>query len=376
MENRKSLIFITFVSFLLLPPFTFAYKPDTTHKGLTRDVLRFYENYYPNKLNEDEKVSIEKGAVEEDNGVRALNHFYDPVYNKGIALTSKDWADNTQAQAITSGSYLAGLGNATQGYFSSATDYSWDRAVYEYTYEDKKRGLESLGHILHLIEDATVPDHTRDDPHPDFVYHNLIDQESPYENFTGQFDTSNINFSKNLINEGLKPIFYSTLNEYFDKVASYSNNNFFSKDTIFDKKYNSPSIIFEKSEKLSDGVNHRFGYNNIDGKLVEIKKERNKSTGAIDVSYIFDDKDHLVVTSYWNLLSRQAVQNGAGVIKLFFDEVEKEKQTHALYDKNKSWLARAKDNVLNIFSSSSDAPQNQNIASAIEAVSANENVDS
>ena len=169
MENRKSLIFLTLVSFLLFPLFTFAYKPDTTHKGLTRDILKFYEYYYPSKFTEDEKISIEKGAVDEDSGVRALNHFYDPVYNKGIALTSKEWAGNTQAQAVTSGSYLAGLGNATRGYFSSATDYSWDRAIYEYAHGDKKRGLESLGNILHLIEDATVPDHTRDDPHPDFI---------------------------------------------------------------------------------------------------------------------------------------------------------------------------------------------------------------
>ena len=276
MENRKSLIFLTLVSFLFLPLFVSAYKPETTHKGLTNDIIKLYEYNYSSKFTEEEKNSIEKGAVDEDNGTRALNHFYDPVYNKGVALTSKDWAGNTQVQAVASGSYLAGLGNATQGYFSSATDYSWDRAIYEYAHGNKNRGLESLGHILHLIEDATVPDHTRDDPHPDFVYHNMLGQESPYENFTGQFDSSNISVSKNLINEGLRPVIYSTLGEYFDKVSNYSNNNFFSKDTIFDKKYSNPQILFEKSEKLSDGINHNFGYNSINSKLIEIKKKETK----------------------------------------------------------------------------------------------------
>lgn len=358
MENRKSLIFLTFVSFLFLPSFVSAYKPETTHKGLTRDILNFYEHFYPDIFSAEEKVSIEKGAVDEDNGTRVLNHFYDPVYNKGVALTSKDWAQNTRAQAVK-------IPNAAQSYFSSQTDYSWDRAIYEYTYGNKNRGLESLGHILHLIEDATVPDHTRDDPHPDFVFHNLLDQESPYENFTEQFNGSNINVSKSLINEGLKPILYSSLNDYFDKVASYSNNNFFSKDTIFDKKYSNPQILLEKSEKLSDGINHNFGYNDESSKLVEIKKERNKSTGIINVSYIFDDKDHLILTDYWNLLSRNAVLNGAGVVKLFFDEVEKEKQARVLYEKNKSWLARLKDK-LKRNNYLTDNP-NQNVASVIAA---------
>ena len=365
MENRKSLIFLTLVSFLFLPLFVSAYKPETTHKGLTNDIIKLYEYNYSSKFTEEEKNSIEKGAVDEDNGTRALNHFYDPVYNKGVALTSKDWAGNTQVQAVASGSYLAGLGNATQGYFSSATDYSWDRAIYEYAHGNKNRGLESLGHILHLIEDATVPDHTRDDPHPDFVYHNMLGQESPYENFTGQFDSSNISVSKNLINEGLRPVIYSTLGEYFDKVSNYSNNNFFSKDTIFDKKYSNPQILFEKSEKLSDGINHNFGYNSINSKLIEIKKERNKSTGVINISYVFDDKDNLILTDYWNLLSRSAVLNGAGVVKLFFDEVEKEKKTLALYNKNKSWFARLKDK-LKRSDFLADNP-NQNVASVILA---------
>ncbi|MEK7558459.1 MAG: hypothetical protein AAB507_01375, partial [Patescibacteria group bacterium] len=350
MENRKSLIFLAFAGLLFLPLFTFAYKPDTTHKGLTRDILKFYEHYYSNKFTEDEKVSIEKGAVDEDSGIRALNHFYDPVYNKGIALTSKDWAGDTQAQAVTSGSYLAQLGNATQGYFSSNTDYSWDRAIYEYAYGDKKRGLESLGHILHLIEDATVPDHTRDDPHPDFIYKDTFGQESPYENFTRQFDVSNISVSKNLINEGLKPILYSSLGEYFDNVANYSNNNFFSKDTIFENKYNQPQILFEKAQKLSDGLTHNFGFNKLGARLVEIESHPDLNTRTIKFTYLIKDNDYLILTDYWNLLSRHAVQNGAGVIKLFFDEVEKEKLTRVLYEKNKSWLARAKDNVLNFFS--------------------------
>ncbi|MEK7581948.1 MAG: hypothetical protein AAB488_01305, partial [Patescibacteria group bacterium] len=366
MENRKYLIFLLVFVFLFIPLFSFAYKPDTTHKGLTRDVIKLYEYYYSNRFTDSEKISIEKGAVDEDNGTRALNHFYDPVYNKGIVLTSKDWSQNTIAQKDWGGKGLATAGTYVGALFDSNTDYSWDRAIYEYLYGDKNRGLESLGHILHLIEDVTTPDHTRNDLHPDFVYQNTVDQESPYENFTNKFDISNINISKNLINEGLKPVIYLTLGEYFDRMAIYSNNNFFSKDTIFEKKYNQPQISFEKVQKLSDGNKYLFGFNKISNsseyKLVRIRRSFSFQNGTT-TDYYITDNDYSILTDYWNLLSRQAVLNGAGVIKLFFDEVEKEKQTHALYEKNKSWLARTKDSVLNIFSSSLDISKNQNLAS-------------
>jgi len=49
------------------------------------------------------------------------------------------------------------------------------------------------------------------------------------------------------------------LNNYFDDLATLTNNNFFSKDTIFDKKYIFPNYISEI--KLSE-ANWVFGFNN------------------------------------------------------------------------------------------------------------------
>ena len=43
---------------------------------------------------------------------------------------------------------------------------------------DKEKAMFALGHILHLIEDSSVPDHTRNDPHPN---------DSPYEKWTSKF---------------------------------------------------------------------------------------------------------------------------------------------------------------------------------------------
>lgn len=58
-----------------------------------------------------------------------------------------------------------------------------------------------------------------------------------------------------------------------------------------------------------------------------------------------EDIDDKILTDYWRLLSKQAVLHGAGMVKLFFDEVAKEKEAKALYAKNRSWVGRKIDGV-------------------------------
>ena len=94
----------------------------------------------------------------------------------------------------------------------------------------------ALGHVLHLMEDMGVPDHTRNDPHPN---------NSPYEKWTEQFTLVNpdSDFYTRIINK--KPIVLDNLNSYFDGLAAYSNNNFYSKDTIgIQSGYNLPEPKF------------------------------------------------------------------------------------------------------------------------------------
>src|SRR3989344_4117824 len=132
MENRK-FVGLLVLSFLL-PISALAYEADTTHRGLTADILRLYETFHPNEITSEQKILVEQGSVDEDEGLRALNHFYDPVRDKGVFnnLTAKDWATNTKAQR--NWDKLAWVWNS--GYtltplFVSPSDYSWDRNIYE-----------------------------------------------------------------------------------------------------------------------------------------------------------------------------------------------------------------------------------------------------
>jgi len=337
MENRKSIILCLLCFF---PFISLAYDGVSTHQALTQEAIKLFQVNYPqNTFPLVEILTIEKGSFQEDDPVsRCLNHFFDPIHNEGILFysSSKDWAQNTFSQ----NKFLDAF-NPFKGRFSSSIDYTWERGIYDYVHGNKNRGLEALGHVIHLVEDASVPDHTRLDNH----YFG-----GPYEEWAKRFTKVNIDIANGLILKGEKPILYTDLDSYFDNLAEYSNGNFFSLDTIFDKRFVSPIIKKEETVTLKSGINTTFGMgvdsvgNNF--RLVQISRIRNLENDIVKTDYIFDNADHLIVSDYWTLLSKQAVLNGAGVIKLFFDKVEEEKQTNALLKKNRSFVTRAYEKSL------------------------------
>ncbi|MCX6712098.1 MAG: hypothetical protein NT041_00205 [Candidatus Vogelbacteria bacterium] len=302
---------------------TLAYSTLTTHRAITNESAKFFNTYYSTQeIPLDQINSLTKGSADEDTPPRWLNHFYDPVHQAGFRglRSSKAWAEDTSAQAGWVNK------NPLAEYFSASGDYSWERAIYDYVYADKNRAMEALGHTLHLIQDATVPDHTRDDAHPIW---------STYESYAKQFEMANTNLSDKLINQKQSPIIFANLSEYFDYLARFSNNNFFSDDTILYSGYPKPVIDKEIIEKLSDGKNYKFGVNDL-GKLSLIHESFNKNSGDIEKTYTMIDVDQKIPSDYWLNLSPKATLASAGVIKLFFDEVEKEKQSKKLFEKNNS----------------------------------------
>ncbi len=194
MENKqRTLIKLIFtgIAILAIPFFVFAYDAIYTHPGLTQEIGLFYNLTIgsENKLSQQEINWMAKGAVNEDITPRWLNHYYNPetgqglkgenlgwipdvITEKGISVfvstkepvSSKNWARNQALQ---------------QSYVLYGGNHTWQKALFEYAKENKKDAFISLGNLLHLIEDASVPDHTRSDSHADIA--GTGDKGSPYE---------------------------------------------------------------------------------------------------------------------------------------------------------------------------------------------------
>lgn len=90
MENFKYVNFLVFIFGLIVfiaPFFIFAYSDKTTHPALTDEIVDLFNHYYPNfKVSDSEKALIKKGSTDEDIPPRWMQHFYDPVYNRGLVL--------------------------------------------------------------------------------------------------------------------------------------------------------------------------------------------------------------------------------------------------------------------------------------------------
>lgn len=254
METKKPLkfIFLGITLSILSPVFCYGYANETTHPALTSETVDLFNYYYPElNLSVDQRGLLMKGSEKEDSPeIRCVNHFYDPVYNVGLLnanFSAKNWSQNTRAQA---GLNFASVGTI-KNYFGANSDYSWDRAIYEYTWGDKERGLESLGHILHLIQDMSVPPHVRNDQH--------MTDPSPYETFTKDFDKNNTyDISGILIAKGDNPVVVGNLDGHFYKLASFTNSNFFSNSTVFSNRYNGPAED-DSCGKITNFVSGRLG---------------------------------------------------------------------------------------------------------------------
>lgn len=340
----KRIFFITATSSLIVgglfifPQYGKGYSDKTTHPALTDEIVDFYNLSFNNNLTDEEKEWIVEGSINEDIPPRWINHFYDPTTGEGWksedlgnvppltlqifskiflnatteTVSSKNWVHNELLQA----KYADYGGNRT-----------WENAIRRYVNGDKEYAYRTLGDVLHLLEDKTVPDHTRNDTHAHEGSLVTGDGGSPYEDYASNYTRGNLVIAPDLKKENKSPIIFGSLDEYFDYLATYSNNNFFSEHTITSGKYEYPKILRE------DGV---YGYGGsdegIEFPLIRIKKIYDKKSFSYKIVYslIDETKNDKVLSSYFSRLSREAVLSGAGVISLFHEEVAKAEKDKSL----------------------------------------------
>lgn len=315
--------------FLWLMPKALSYSDKTTHPDLTREVIDFYELSGGKKLTDEQKQWIIQGSIDEDMAPRWLNHFYDPVFDRGLdtptlfvnGYSAKNWGLYSKYQLAklgqtgTAGVMIAGLSDPSSMPFV----FSYEAGLERYAKSKEKDAYLTLGHILHLIEDLTVSEHTRNDPHPGG------NMPSYYENWTKD-NSSGLtqNLAKRLFVKGNKPVIYSDLESYFNNLATYTNNYFFSPRTINSEIYLKPKIVFE-DETFAYGKDEN-------GELFDLAY-LTKDFVTQKTIYSVKDENYQVIQEYWLRLSRQAVVNGAGVIQLFLSQAEMAKEAEVARQK-------------------------------------------
>ncbi|QSH39081.1 hypothetical protein JXR01_02105 [Candidatus Kaiserbacteria bacterium] len=308
-----------------MPTYVGAYSLET-HADITAATLNAHASINGEELFSNSEVAeIVDGSLKEDSSTRYLNHFYDPVKNRGLRGRFSDfapvngdasmiWAQDT----IMQGNFGRGKIKSDEILFSSETDFSWARGVYEYVHGDKNYALQVLGHQLHLVQDATVPAHTRNDAHPPWDFGgDLYEQYSESRKVIVEITDEDV------------PV-VASIKDAILYAATFSNYNFVSRDASFGK-YTHPSesdVYFDSGFAIHKIYGHR---------VVNAKQDYEESTEEIETEYFFNDKDGKISKDYWDVLSKQAVLHGVAVIDLFFKEVEEERKTGALLAMNKSY---------------------------------------
>jgi len=209
------------------------------------------------------------GARFEDNFPRPRHHFYDPINNRPLTIggsavgrTSPDWALEDKGQ-ITG---VFGIG-AQEFSFSDARGYLL-KALTQPTKvgRDRNFGLtfQTLGQVIHHIQDMAAPQHVRNDPHLDqgsLLGLNPLFNPSLYEKYTDRDAVRNaLPFS------GYAPTYSPADSTTFNTgrnfwhtpegkgLADFTNGNFVSAGTNFDKPGLFPSPVRDESKTIDMNI--------------------------------------------------------------------------------------------------------------------------
>ena len=293
----------------------------SAHAALTSAIIDKYNAAYPDaEIDDAYRFDLIRGAKEEDDGNRSLNHFYDPVRNRGLSYGGKTWM-RSKSWAVA----------------DDTNDFTWQKGLNAYAQGDSHRAFLILGHVLHLLEDVSVPEHVRNDAH-------MLD--SPYESFT-----------KTLVpvKDTTPPLVLSSLQDYFDAMALYTNTGFYSADTIDDAAYVGP-----KPDYVAQEGKYLYGFKTDESgskyHLVRYIRQQNYSWLKKDaLSPFLDKSDKDILSDYWRLLSAKSIRYGAGMAHTFIAEGEKLKKEQTTAKKNSKNIYATLASVVDIFASTAES---------------------
>jgi len=341
MDNKRNFIQYLLILILLSIKISLAFDAETTHPKLTEEAVKFYNFYAKRKINNQELEWMKKGSKNEDLSPRWANHFYDPIHNIAInkryfrgyvpeagwkpifgfvlpaePLKSVDWSINQEHQFL---------------YYK--LNRTFQKAIVSYFKKDYETAFESLGHVLHLLQDLGVPEHARGDPH----IGRGGDPPSYFEDYVKNYLNKDINIAKDLLSKNIKFKKFNGIYEIFNELATFTANNWFSEDTI----------------------NNDFPLPKVKYKIAKIDKEIYYSHNNIPIfiksnDEIFTTEDPEILYFYFEIILPKIIPLSSSLIDLYFrtiEEIEKDPSLLSFYiyeNEDKNWFISLLNNPLKL----------------------------
>lgn len=304
----------------------------STHPSIVKETMLYYKHLTDtgttfSEISDSDISNMQTGAYDEDwLYARAFNHFYDYAHDRGLIIgtepepwtSAKNWAIN-QSQNVPGGIH------------------TWGSAINHYqnignVAGSRENAFIDLGHVLHLIQDMTVPAHTRNDKHP--IWENYEDwtkkylEGKYYVDQDGYLRNLGIGFTHLLVGT-IIPDSNANLEAYFDDFSRFTQENFYSDETvdkfyIGDKLSPDPNNFTYKTEVIS---NNPYDKDKFDGVYGFYYRELNDNGKTINhrIAYesIFGKSTNhiLVIQDYYKILLKKAMMATASVVNLFLQQV-------------------------------------------------------
>ena len=209
-----------------------------------------------------------RGGQREDDSIRYLNHFHDPLV---------DWSAAGLLGGLGQSSVLWGQNASLSGWSWQDVRNAYFEALTRPSLADREarltRTFEGLGRQAHLVQDAASPGHTRNDPHALYNYESLVDDVRERDGIafnawlTASPDTSGAPAPAWRLMDAnpLAPVATARLIDTDRYVggnpdttttaliglAEYTNANFFSEDRIFTENDPDPRKRFPYPRRSS-----------------------------------------------------------------------------------------------------------------------------
>ena len=295
MKNRKNLTGIIIIQVVLCIFFSKSYALDPkTHRALNKYIAdntindfsldSFLRNQLGFQKGREESFNslevwewLREGGEHEDKPpgaiipyIRSFNHFHNPLTDKGykgIGVSSIQWSQRPQETQTPQGYYSW---HDVRDYFYNAL-IATDKTTRGENFADTFRGL---GQLMHLVQDLSVPSHTRDDGHLLYNYEKWAKKNIRYDEISNykpfmSFDKSVIGNTNSQASVPVANLFDT--DQYVNPspdpsitlesdiglseigLSEYANANFLSLDTMFTSGFPYP--------KWDECLPHRDGNN-------------------------------------------------------------------------------------------------------------------